>query len=93
MQEEMSTEDPRAFMREVFRDGLLPATRTSPVVFRALLRWFNLLSTPEALMQDPAVVADVLAAYNNRDNHPDPPTLGPDRAELVGRLSTIENRG
>jgi hypothetical protein len=51
-----------------------------------------LLSTPEALMQDPAVVADVMAAYQDRDNHPEPPPLGPDRAELVGRLSGIENR-
>jgi 2-polyprenyl-6-methoxyphenol hydroxylase-like FAD-dependent oxidoreductase len=92
MQEELSSEDPRAFMREVFRDGLLPATRTSPVVYRALLRWFNLLSTPEALMQDPAVVADVMAAYQDRASHPEPPPLGPDRAELVGRLSGVENR-
>jgi 2-polyprenyl-6-methoxyphenol hydroxylase-like FAD-dependent oxidoreductase len=86
MQENLSAEDPRAFMQEVFRDGLLPALRTSPVVFRAFLRWFNLLVTPETLMQDPAVIGDVLAAYQDRDNHPEPPTLGPTRAELVGRL-------
>ena len=43
---ELPPEDPRAFMQEVFRDGLLPAMRTSPVVFRAFLRWFNLLARP-----------------------------------------------
>ena len=41
--EELPPEDPRAFMQAIFRDGLLPALRTSPIVFRAFLRWFNLL--------------------------------------------------
>ncbi len=84
--EELPAEDPRAFMQAVFRDGLVPAMRTSPVVFRAFLRWFNLLVTPEALMVDGAVVSDVLAAYNDRDNHPAPPPLGPDRDELLASI-------
>jgi len=79
-------EDPRAFMQSVLREGLLPAMQTSPVVFRAFLRWFNLLVTPEALMTDPAVVGDVMNAYNDRANHPAPPVLGPDRDELLSLL-------
>ncbi len=86
MHEELPSEDPRAFMQAVFRDGLLPAMRTSPAVFRAFLRWFNLLVTPEALMEDPEVVGDVLAAYQDRDNHPAPVPLGPDRAGLLARM-------
>jgi 2-polyprenyl-6-methoxyphenol hydroxylase-like FAD-dependent oxidoreductase len=86
-QEEFPAEDPRAFMQEVFRDGLLPAMRTSPVVFRAFLRWFNLLVTPEALMGDPAVIADVIAAYQDRENHPPPPVFGPDRAGMLAKLA------
>jgi hypothetical protein len=85
MHEELSSEDPRAFMQAVFRDGLLPAMRTSPAVFRAFLRWFNLLVTPEALMEDPEVVGDVLAAYQDRDKRPSPIPLGPDRAALLER--------
>jgi 2-polyprenyl-6-methoxyphenol hydroxylase-like FAD-dependent oxidoreductase len=88
MHEELSSEDPRAFMQAVFRDGLLPAMRTSPAVFRAFLRWFNLLVTPEALMQDTEVVADVMTAFQNREHHPAPRPLGPDRAgllELIGQ--------
>ena len=50
--EEFPSEDPRAFMQTIFRDGLLPALRTSPVVFRAFLRSFNLLTTPDALISD-----------------------------------------
>jgi 2-polyprenyl-6-methoxyphenol hydroxylase-like FAD-dependent oxidoreductase len=86
MHEEVAAEDPRAFMQQVFRDGLLPAMRTSPVVFRAFLRWFNLLSTPDALMADPAIVNDVMAAFQDRDNRPEPPVLGPDRETLVANL-------
>jgi flavin-dependent dehydrogenase len=86
MHEELSSEDPRAFMQKVFRDGLLPALRTSPLVFRAFLRWFNLLATPEALISDPAVVADVMAAFNNPEPHERPEPLGPERAELLERL-------
>ena len=86
MHEELPAEDPRAFMQAVFRDGLLPAMRTSPVVFRAFLRWFNLLVTPEALMADADVVADVMAAYQDRDNHPAPVPLGPDREAMLQTL-------
>jgi hypothetical protein len=60
--------------------------RTSPVVFRAFLRWFNLLATPDALMADAEVVGAVLAAYNGRDNRVEPPPLGPTRAELLRSL-------
>ena len=86
MHEELPAEDPRAFMQSVFRDGLLPAMRTSPVVFRAFVRWFNLLVTPETLMADTEVIGDVMAAYQDRDNHPAPPPLGPERDELVATL-------
>ena len=55
--EELSSEDPRAFMQAVFRDGLLPAMRTSPAVFRAFLRWFNLLVTPEALRKTSGTIS------------------------------------
>jgi len=55
-------------------------------VFRAFLRGFNLLDSPEALMQDTEVMAKVLDAYQVRDERePDPP-LGPDRAELLAML-------
>jgi 2-polyprenyl-6-methoxyphenol hydroxylase-like FAD-dependent oxidoreductase len=86
MNEELPAEDPRSFMQSVFREGLLPAMRTSPVVFRAFVRWFNLLVTPETLMADNEVIADVMAAYQDRDNHPAPPPLGPQREELVAAL-------
>lgn len=87
---ELTPEDPRAFQQAVFRDGLLPAMRTSPVVFRAFLRWFNLLATPEALVSDPEIVAEVLAAYQDREHRPVPPPLGPaTRAELLAQVRAV----
>jgi len=90
LHEELPAEDPRSFMQAVFREGLLPALRTSPVVFRAFLRWFNLLAMPDALMADPEIVAEVLAAYEDRANRPGPPVLGPDREAMVRLLSVGE---
>ena len=85
--EDLPPEDPRAFVQSIFRDGLLPALRTSPIVFRAFLRWFNLLSTPDALMGDPEIVNEVLAAYQDRDKHVPPDPMGPpDRAAFVSAL-------
>ena len=86
MNEELASEDPRAFVQAVFREGLLPAMRTSPLVFRAFLRWFNLLVTPDALMADTDIQAEVFAAYQDRANHPPPPVLGPDRDTLLTNL-------
>jgi 2-polyprenyl-6-methoxyphenol hydroxylase-like FAD-dependent oxidoreductase len=86
LHEELPADDPRAFMQAVFRHGLLPAMRTSPVVFRAFLSWFNLLVTPDALMADPEIVGEVLAAYEDRENRPGPPVLGPDRDGLLLQL-------
>jgi 2-polyprenyl-6-methoxyphenol hydroxylase-like FAD-dependent oxidoreductase len=86
--EELPPEDPRAFAQSVFREGLVPALRTSPIVFRAFLRWFNLLSTPDALMSDPAIIAEVMTAFQHRDEHPPPDPMGPaDRAAFIAALA------
>lgn len=81
------TTDPRTFMRSVFRDGLLPAMRTDAVVLRAFFRGLNLLSTPEAMVQDADVSARVLAAWQDRENRPPAEALGPKhRRELLALL-------
>lgn len=79
--------DPRTFMRSVLREGLLPATRCDVVVLRAFFRGLNLLSSPDALLKDADVNARVLAVWQDRDNRPPEPRLGPkDRAELLALL-------
>jgi 2-polyprenyl-6-methoxyphenol hydroxylase-like FAD-dependent oxidoreductase len=81
------TSDPRTFMRSVFRDGLVPAIRSDAVVLRAFFRSFNLLSAPDEMAKDPDVGARVLAAWQDRENRPPEPALGPaHRAELLSLL-------
>jgi len=79
--------DPRTFMRSVFREGLLPALRTDAVVLRAFFRTLNLLTTPDAMMKDTDVSARVLAAWQDRENRPAEPELGPKhRTDLLALL-------
>ena len=82
------TTDPRTFMRGVFRDGLLPAMRSDAVVLRAFFRTLNLLTAPDAMAKDPDVGARVFAVWQDRENRPAEPQLGPKRRqEFVDSLS------
>jgi flavin-dependent dehydrogenase len=73
--------DPRNFFRSVLRDGLAPAMRLDQRVFRAFLRTFNLLTTPDALMRDGELIGRVLEVYNDRENRPPEPVVGPTTRE------------
>jgi 2-polyprenyl-6-methoxyphenol hydroxylase-like FAD-dependent oxidoreductase len=79
--------DPDDPMGNVMRDGLMPAVRYDAVVWRAFVRTFNLLDPPAKMLEDGDVVTRILAAYNDRDNRPEPEPLGPPRKELVGLLT------
>ncbi len=81
-----ATSDPAQFAQDVMRDGLMPAVRTDPEVFRAFIRTFNLLTTPDAMLTDADVFGRVLAAYQDRDNRPPEPVLGPPREEMLAAL-------
>jgi 2-polyprenyl-6-methoxyphenol hydroxylase-like FAD-dependent oxidoreductase len=78
--------DPKAFVRSVLRDGLIPALRTDVTVVRAFMRVFNLLAAPDALMTDPALMGRVLAAWRERDQRPPLPAAGPERAAMLALL-------
>jgi 2-polyprenyl-6-methoxyphenol hydroxylase-like FAD-dependent oxidoreductase len=73
--------DPRNFFRSVLRDGLGPAMRIDQRVFRAFLRTFNLLTTPDALMRDGELITRVVEVYNDRENRAPEPELGPKTRE------------
>ena len=74
------------FMRSLMREGLFPAMRVDPVVLRAFLRLFNLLEAPDHLMTDADVIGRVMAVYQDKDNRPPEPDLGPDRAGLLAAV-------
>ena len=82
--------DPKAFMRDLMRNGLMPAVRTDATVFRAFVRAFNLLDPPDAVMANPDVISRVMAAYAERDARPPEAPLGPPRHELIATLRGTE---
>lgn len=80
--------DPMAAgIRDFVLNGLLPATRTDPTVYRAFFRSFNLLDAPDALLSNAEVIAACQAAFAARDTRPPLPPLGPERDELVAILA------
>ena len=59
-----SEPDPMAVAtRDFVYNGLLPATRMDPDVFRAFFRSFNMLDAPDALMADPKVLTAAFEAH------------------------------
>ena len=78
--------DPKVFLRDLMREGLMPAVRTDATVFRAFVRAFNLLESPDALMSDADVINRVMVAYAERDQRAPEPSLGPPRADLLAAL-------
>jgi 2-polyprenyl-6-methoxyphenol hydroxylase-like FAD-dependent oxidoreductase len=79
--------DPKAFLRSVFRDGLVPALRTDVGVLRAFLRVFNLLAAPDAMLRDPLVVGRVFTAWRERSGRAPEPLQGPERAAMLEVLA------
>lgn len=73
-------------MRALLRDGLMPAMRVDPVVIRAFLRMFNLLEAPDSLLSNWNVIGRVMEAYQDRENRPPEPELGPDRTAMLAAL-------
>jgi 2-polyprenyl-6-methoxyphenol hydroxylase-like FAD-dependent oxidoreductase len=70
-------------LTDLLRDGLAPAIRLDPEVYRAFLRMFNLLTPPKTLMTDPDLLARVLAVYQTRDERPPEADVGPDRSTVL----------
>ncbi len=85
-QGESGAVDPRAYLRDLLRNGLVPALRLDATVLRAFLRSFNLLDPPGDLLREPALLGRVLAVYQRRHERTEP-DLGPDRARLLGLLA------
>ncbi|MEO6121980.1 MAG: FAD-dependent oxidoreductase [Acidimicrobiales bacterium] len=74
-------------MAAILRQGLLPAARRDPKVYRAFVRSFNLLDPPGTMMTDPDIVARVMAAWQARDSHgAGADDMGPSRDELLAIL-------
>lgn len=83
-----SEPDPAAAAtRDFILNGLIPATRTDPDVYRAFFRSFNMLDDPMALLADQSVLAAAGAAHATKDDRPPEPDLGPPRDALLAVMS------
>lgn len=79
------TNDPKAYLRSVIRDGLVPALADDIVVARAFLRLGNMLDPPASLLAQPDVLQRVLASHARRHER-EPMAHGPGRSELIALL-------
>jgi hypothetical protein len=77
-----------AATRDFIFNGLLPATRVDPDVYRAFFRSFNMLDDPNALFANPQVLAAAGAAHAAKGTRPPEPPLGPPRDELLAVMAT-----
>jgi hypothetical protein len=82
------TQNPKAFMRSLLREGLMPALREDLTLLRIFMRAMNLLEQPRNLMQNPVVMQSLLASYARRDQRPKV-FLGPSREEMVERFAAL----
>ena len=80
------SQDPKAFMRSLMREGLGHALREDANVLRAFMRVLNLLDAPQDLMKRPEIFQAVLKAWNERHTKP-PLAQGPSRTEMVDLLT------
>ena len=78
--------------RDFILNGLIPATRHDPDVFRAFFRAFNMLDLPDALMANPKVLAGSMKAHAEKGQRPPAPKLGPDRDEFLNVLALAGSR-
>jgi 2-polyprenyl-6-methoxyphenol hydroxylase-like FAD-dependent oxidoreductase len=82
------TQDPKAFMRSLVRDGLVPALREDLAVLRVFMRALNLLDPPNDLLKNPVVIQSMLASYERREQR-EKVVLGPSRKEMVARFDAL----
>jgi 2-polyprenyl-6-methoxyphenol hydroxylase-like FAD-dependent oxidoreductase len=70
------------------RRGVLPAMRVDPVVFRGLMRIFNMLEPPEGLLRRPELVVRSLAVLGRvvAGREPTPRIRTVTRAAAIGRM-------
>ena len=83
---EDGSNNPKAFMRSVLKEGLVPALGENLMLLRIFMRAMNLLEPPSELMQDPRVMPALIESYNRRDER-EKPYEGPPRHEMVEILA------
>jgi 2-polyprenyl-6-methoxyphenol hydroxylase-like FAD-dependent oxidoreductase len=71
-------------------EGLLPLTRIDAKVSRAFFRALNLLSSPNAVLNDAELLARVTAYWQTRHERSPVAPPGPTRDEMMSALSAVD---
>ena len=79
--------DPKAYMRSLLRDGVMPAMQEDIVVMRALMRVFNMLEAPNDILAQPDLLPRILAVWQRRGERKSV-RMGPSRRELIGEIES-----
>jgi 2-polyprenyl-6-methoxyphenol hydroxylase-like FAD-dependent oxidoreductase len=82
------TQNPKAFIRSLLREGLVPALAEDLVLLRIFIRAVNLLDSPRDLLKNPVVMQSLLASYAKRDQR-EKVELGPPREAMLERFAAL----
>lgn len=82
------TINPKAFARDVMREGLAPAIRQDLDLMRTFVRMVHMLDAPRDITREGDVMSKVMASYETRHQR-EPLVRGPSRDEALKMLSTV----
>lgn len=82
------TQNPKAFMRSLLKEGLMPALREDLALLRVFLRAMNLLEAPGDLFRNPIVMQSLLASYAKREQR-EQLVFGPTRDAMIERFAAL----
>lgn len=82
------SQNPKACMRSLVTEGLVPALHEDLGLLRIFMRAMNLLDAPGDLMKNPRFLQSLLASYARRDQR-EKVALGPSRAAMLERFAAL----
>jgi 2-polyprenyl-6-methoxyphenol hydroxylase-like FAD-dependent oxidoreductase len=86
------SQNQKAFVRLLLREGLMPALREDLPLLRVFVRTLNLLDPPGDLMRNPVFLQGLLASYAKRDQR-EQVVLGPSRKEMLEGFAALGAQG
>jgi 2-polyprenyl-6-methoxyphenol hydroxylase-like FAD-dependent oxidoreductase len=75
--------------QDLIARGVMRGSVRDPALGRAFLRRINLIDAPDAILEDPEVLAKAIKVRADSANDV-PPKMGPDRAEILAILAAVD---
>ncbi len=71
--------------RSILKEGLMPETRSSAIVWCGFMKMMILLADP-SIRTEPEIRAEIMTVWADRDQRVPEPSLGPTREEMMDHL-------